>query len=78
MKKTLLTDVFTLEDFKNTHDGDAIILFTETEEGILTPVLSDAEKIEGPIAIHSLVVAKDDLEKKVSRKKEASEPRAES
>lgn len=75
MKKTLLTDVFTLEDFKNIHGDDAIILFTETEAGVLTPVLSDAEKIEGPIAIHSLVVEKDDPETKALKKKEAAEAR---
>lgn len=73
MKSTLLTDVFTLEDFKATHGDDAIVLFTETEEKVLTPVLSNAEKIEGPITIHSLVVEKDDIETKALKKKVAAE-----
>jgi NhaP-type Na+/H+ or K+/H+ antiporter len=78
MKKTLLTEVFTLDDFKATHGEDAIILFTETEEGVLTPVLSEAEKIEDPVAIHSLVIEKDDVETKALKKKEVAETKGES
>ncbi len=78
MKKTLLTEVFTLDDFKNTHGENAIILFTETEEGVLTPVLSDVEGIEGPVAIHSLVIEKDNVEMKALKKKEAAEAKGES
>jgi len=77
MKKTLLTDVFTLEDFKGIHGEDAIILFTETDEGVLTPVLSETAKIEGSVAIHSLVIEKDDVETKALRKKEAAEAKGE-
>lgn len=73
MKSTLLTDVFTLDDFKANRGENAIILFTETEDKVLTPVLSDAQKIEGPITIHSLVIEEQDPETKAMKKKEAAE-----
>jgi len=73
MKSTLLTDVFTMEDFKTAHGDNAIILFTETEDGKLNPVLSEDEKIEGSITIHSLVIEQDDPETKALKKKEVSE-----
>jgi hypothetical protein len=72
MKSTLLTDVFTLEDFKRTHGDNAMILFTETEDKKLSPVLSGTEKIEGPITIHSLVIEQDDPETRALKKKEAA------
>ena len=78
MKKTLLTEVFTLEDFWKTHEGNAIILFTETEDKKLSPVLSGTEKMEGPITLHSLVIEQDDLETKALKKKEAAEGKADS
>ncbi|MEN8773371.1 MAG: cation:proton antiporter [Akkermansiaceae bacterium] len=78
MKKTLLTEVFTLEDFRRTHGDNAIVLFTETEDKKLTPVHSETEKIEGPIAIHSLVIEQDDPETKALKKKEAAEGKSES
>lgn len=78
MKSTLLTDVFTIEDFKTTHGNNAIILFTETEDGKLNPVLSEDEKIEGSITIHSLVIEEDGPETKALKKKEVSEGKSES
>lgn len=72
MKKTLLTEVFTLEDFKKTHGENAIILFKEDEDKVLTPVLSNTEKIEGPVTIHSLVIEQDDVETKALKRKEAN------
>lgn len=72
MKKTFLTEVFTLEDFKKRHGENAIILFKENEEKVLTPVLSNTEKIEGPITIHSLVIEQDDVETKALKRKEAN------
>ena len=78
MKSTLLTEVFTLEDFKTTHGENAIILFTETEDKKLSPVLSETEKIEGPITIHSLVIEQDDPETKALKRKQAKEVKSES
>lgn len=72
MKKTLLTGIFTLEDFKKTHGENAIILFKENEEKVLTPVLFNDEKLEGPVTIHSLVIEQDDIETKALKKKEAN------
>ncbi|YCM43107.1 cation:proton antiporter [Verrucomicrobiaceae bacterium 227] len=70
MKASKLTDIFTLEDFRNTHGEDALILFQNTPEKGLQPVEADAEKIEGFVTIYSLVVEKEDLETKALRKKE--------
>ena len=78
MKSTLLTEVFTLEDFKTTHGENAIILFTETEDKKLSPVLSETEKIEGPITIHSLVIEQDDPETQALKRKQAKEVKSES
>ena len=44
----------------------------------MTPVLSEAEKIEDPVAIHSLVIEKDDAETKALKKKEVAETKGES
>ena len=73
MKKTLLTEVFTLDDFKAIHGENAIILFKENDEKVLTPILSSAEKLEGPLTIYSLVIEQDDIETKALKKKVASE-----
>lgn len=77
MKSTLLTDVFTLEDFKMTHGDNAIILFLENENGNLSPVLSEIEKIEGPITVHSLVIEQGNPETRSLKKKEAKERKSE-
>ncbi|MDB4577664.1 hypothetical protein N9090_00635, partial [bacterium] len=58
MKVTLLTDVFTLEDFRMTHER-VMILFQHDEEKGLRPVVSDVETIEGPTKIYSLVMEKE-------------------
>ncbi|MFT7444279.1 MAG: hypothetical protein ACI9AF_001181, partial [Granulosicoccus sp.] len=42
-----------------------------TEDNVLSPVLSDTEKFEGPITIHALVIEKDAIETKALKKKEA-------
>ena len=73
MKKTLLTEVFTLDDFKAIHGENAIILFKENDEKVLTPILSSAKKLEGPLTIYSLVIEQDDIETKALKKKVASE-----
>ncbi|MDG1976273.1 MAG: cation:proton antiporter [Akkermansiaceae bacterium] len=78
MKSTLLTDVFTMEDFKTAHGDKAIILFIETEDGKLSPVLSEDEEIDGSITIHSLVLEQDNPEAKALKKKEVSEEKSES
>ncbi|MGD1977927.1 MAG: cation:proton antiporter [Akkermansiaceae bacterium] len=59
MKSTRLTDVFTLQDFMEAHGDNAVVLFTETEDGKLQTVPSDTEKIPGPVTIHSLVIDPD-------------------
>jgi hypothetical protein len=76
MKSTLLTDVFTMEDFKTAHGDKAIILFIETEDGKLSPVLSEDEEIDGSITIHSLVLEQDNPEAKALKKKEVSEEKS--
>jgi len=54
VKKTQLTDVFTLEDFQMTHGDDAIILFLHDTDKGLRPVEAE-EGIEGPVTIYALV-----------------------
>ena len=56
MKATPLTNVFTMEDFRRTHGERALILFKEKEGGVLSPILSNEEKLDGPITLHSLVL----------------------
>ncbi len=65
MKKTQLTEVFTVDDFRATHGDDAVILFREDAEKGLRPVTVNGEGIHGPTTIHSLVV-----EQKVPKRKE--------
>lgn len=55
LKATLLTDVFTLKDFRNTHE-QALILFQNDEEKGLRPVLAEEEEITGSTTIYSLVM----------------------
>jgi len=59
MKMTLLTEVFTLVDFRRTHER-VMILFQHDDEKGLRPVVSDAAEIEGPTKIYSLVMEKDE------------------
>ena len=60
MKATQLTEKFTLEDFREMHSEDALILFQSDEEKGLRPIMADAEDIEGPTTILSLVLEKED------------------
>ncbi|HBE95877.1 MAG TPA: hypothetical protein DDW68_01740, partial [Verrucomicrobiales bacterium] len=60
MKATQLTEKFTLEDFREMHSEDALILFQSDEEKGLRPVMADTEDIEGPTTILSLVLEKED------------------
>ena len=60
MKATQLTEKFTLEDFREMHNEDALILFQSDEGKGLRPVMADAEDIEGPTTILSLVLEKED------------------
>ena len=60
MKATQLTEKFTLDDFRKTHGDDALILFQSDEEKGLRPIMADAEDIEGPTTILSLVLEKED------------------
>lgn len=55
LKATLLTDVFTLEDFRNTHD-QALILFQHDEAKGLRPIFAEDEEITGPTKIYALVM----------------------
>ena len=55
VKKTQLTDVFTLEDFHTTHGEDAIILFQHDEEKGLRPVSAEKSEITAPTTIYALV-----------------------
>lgn len=54
-KATLLTDLFTLADFRNTHE-QAMILFQYDDERGLRPVFAEDEEIEGGTTIYSLVM----------------------
>jgi hypothetical protein len=56
IKATPLTEVFTLEDFRQTYGDRALILFKENEGGGLSPLHWNEEKIEGAVVLHSLVL----------------------
>ncbi|MEN8736352.1 MAG: cation:proton antiporter [Akkermansiaceae bacterium] len=55
LKATLLTDVFTLADFRATHH-EAMILFQHDVEKGLRPVFAEDEEIAGTTMIYSLVL----------------------
>ncbi len=64
-----------MEDFKTAHGDNSIILFTETEDGKLSPVLSEDEEIEASEqGTHSFSIR----QTKALKKKEVSEGKSES
>jgi NhaP-type Na+/H+ or K+/H+ antiporter len=56
IKKTLITDVFTLEDFQATHGNSAIILFLDDEDRGLRPARHDLDKITPNTTVYALVL----------------------
>lgn len=58
IKKTLLTEVFTLEHFHEVNGEDAIILFLHDEDKGLRPAAADLEDIPADTTIYSLVIGK--------------------
>jgi NhaP-type Na+/H+ or K+/H+ antiporter len=55
VKKTQITDVFTLEDFTLTYGEDAIVLFLHDESRKLRPAPADLENIAPGTTIYSLI-----------------------
>ena len=57
VKKTQITDIFTLEDFHTTHDDDEpVILFLHDPDRGLRPAKSDLEKVAPGTTIYVLMV----------------------
>ena len=59
IKKTQITDVFTLEDFHLTHGKDAIVLFLHSEDRGLRPAAADLEKVPPATTLYALVPPND-------------------
>ena len=57
IKKTLLTEVFTLNHFHEVHGEDAIILFLHDKDRGLRPAAADLDNIPAGTTIYSLVIA---------------------
>lgn len=55
IKKTLLTEIFTLGHFHETHGADAVILFLYSEEKGLRPASADLEDVPDGTTIYALV-----------------------
>ncbi len=55
IKKTLLTEIFTLENFHEVHGEEAVILFLHDEGKGLRPAAADLESIPPGTTIYSLV-----------------------
>ena len=55
IKKTLLTEIFTLENFHEVHGEEAVILFLHDEGKGLRPAAADLESIPPDTTIYSLV-----------------------
>ena len=58
IKKTLLTEIFTLEHFHEVHGEEAVILFLHDEDKGLRPAAADLENIPAGTTIYSLVSPK--------------------
>ncbi len=62
VKKTQITDIFTLEDFRTTHgDEEPLILFLHDPDRGLRPAKCDLEKVSSGTSIYVLMVEKEDL-----------------
>ncbi len=59
IKKTHLTDVFTLQDFDLTYGQDAIILFLQDENRNLRPAPAELEKLPPNTTIYALIIPED-------------------
>ena len=57
VKKVLITDVFTYDDFMKEYDGDAFVVFLEDEDGTLKPAPADLEDVGAETTIFALVPA---------------------
>ena len=55
IRKTHITDVFTLEDFQSTHGNDAIVLFLHSDDRGLRPAGADLDKVAPDTTLYALV-----------------------
>lgn len=61
VKKTQITEIFTLDDFRTTHDDDEpVILFLHDATRGLRPAPSDLEKVSAGTSIYVLMAADED------------------
>lgn len=58
-KKTLITEVFTLEDFYKENGEDALLLFLFDEKNGLRPAESDIKKVSPDTTVYSFVLKKE-------------------
>jgi NhaP-type Na+/H+ or K+/H+ antiporter len=59
IKKTQITEVFTLQDFHLTHGQDAVILFLHDQEKGLRPAPADLEDVPGDTTVYAYVLPED-------------------
>lgn len=75
VKKTTLTEIFNIEDFRRVHGENAVILFLHDEEKGLRPyVAGGKEKIPPGVTLYSFLIPEDSVEeaaRKEVAKKEA-------
>lgn len=55
IKKTLLTEIFTLEHFHEIHGADAVILFLQDDDKGLRPAAADLDNVPAGTTIYALV-----------------------
>jgi hypothetical protein len=55
IKKTTLTDIFTLEHFHSTYGDDAVILFLHGEDKGLRPAAAELEDVPAGTTIYAIV-----------------------
>jgi len=68
VKKTQITDIFTLEDFRTTHDDDdPVILFLHDPDRGLRPAKCDLEKVPPGTSIYVLMVEKEDMDREQTK-----------
>lgn len=70
VKKTLITDIFTLEDFFRTHGSDAYILFMNHPEKGLSPIDNSIKELPQGTILYSLLPA----EEPPAKKEEVAQP----
>lgn len=74
IKKTLITDVFTLEDFYAEHGGHAYILFLASEDKGLRPAPADLKEVAPDTTIFALIPSEDSTRELAENKKTEGVP----